>query len=156
MKVRIIVASKKLVKEKKSKDRRKDFRFEFYSPDFNPIPLKELKVGENQLSIKRAAVQNFSRKGLKLILYPYFGRNRLKPPRSLLVNIKPNADVDLILSLPEKNLETPCSGKIQWVECKNEFYIAFGLFIKMSEKGIRNEVLDWLYSEWKKKRGNKP
>ncbi|MFC2170266.1 hypothetical protein ACFLRM_06895, partial [Acidobacteriota bacterium] len=132
------------------KERRSKLRFEYHFPHFKAIPLKELKVDGSPVSLNKAVIQDFSPEGLRLLIYPPYSRDGFRVTQAFRESFKPGAIIDLIPSLQENNLEGSFSGKIQWVEGENEFYIAVGLLIEISESGVKSKMFKWLLSEWTK------
>jgi len=103
------------------------------------LPAEVLRIkGKNRL-IERSSIRNFSPEGAKLVMN---------------FNLTPGSDMEIKLSLPEKNLSVSLSAEIVWIKQKDN-KIEAGLKIKEMDQKLKEEILDWLSPKWSGKNSDK-
>ena len=111
------------------KEGRKYLRFEC------PIPAElENLEGKDDL-IEKITAQDLSAEGLKLVIHFKF---------------HPGSDMNLKLSIPEKEISTRLSGEITWTKCADN-KLELGIKIKETEKESWSEIINWIFPKWLEK-----
>lgn len=96
------------------------------------LPADIIKAGTRNRLIERASIQDISSQGAKL---------------TINFNLNPGSNMEIKLSLPEKNLNTSVSGEIVWIKQKDD-KIEAGLKIKEMDKKAKKEILNWIFPKW--------
>ena len=109
-----------------TEERRKDRRYKCL------LPAEVLKTKGKDKLVERTTVHDFSRGGLKLVIN--------------IIAIDPGSDIELKLSVPEKELKTSLKAEIAWKKFVDD-KLEVGLKIKEMGEEAKNEILSWLAPE---------
>ena len=111
-----------------NEERRRYLRFECV------FPAEIVKFGTYFNFSERAAVLDFSREGLKLIIdYIY-------------LNSCPNLEIKL--NIPEINLSTSILAKVCWSKYVSYNKVEIGLKIIYMDRDAKSAILNWVFPKW--------
>ena len=104
------------------------------------LPVEVTKIDGRNGRENPAVVDNFSRRGLKLIL-------------NLDFQFSPGSRIELMCSLPGKKKSSPASAEVVWSKREGSKW-ELGLNIKKMDPETCSEILDSCYEKWREAKKN--